>query len=81
MKSEKDKPKAVSTESNVIKGTTEMGYWEFKKEICNDKGWRLRRVDPQTYEVLNSKKEKIGIFKSYNGYFPIPRTSKQNLIL
>jgi len=76
MESEKDKMKAAGTESNVMKGTTEMGYWEFRKEICSDKGWQLRRIKPQTYEVFNSENEKIGIFKSQEGYFPIPGRSR-----
>jgi hypothetical protein len=38
--------------------------YEFKKEFCDNAGWQLRRIDPQTYEVFNSKHEKIGIFKS-----------------
>jgi len=76
MKPKKDKPEAAGTKSKVMKGTKEMGYWEFKKEMCNDKGWRLLRIDPQIYEVLNSEKEKIGIFKSHEGYFPKPKKTK-----
>jgi len=30
----KDKPEAAGTEAGVMEGTKEMGYWEFKKEIC-----------------------------------------------
>jgi hypothetical protein len=69
---ENNKPKAAGTEAGPMEGTKEMGYWEFKKEICNDKGWQLRRIDPQTYTVINSKREKIGIFRSGEGYFPDP---------
>jgi len=76
MKSKKIKPEAVGTISSVMKDTTEMGYWEFKKEFCNKKGWRLRRTEPQTYEVLNSEKKKIGIFKSQKGFFPMPGRPK-----
>jgi hypothetical protein len=66
----KNKPDAAGTEVVVMEGTKEMGYWEFKKEICTDKGWQLRRIDPQVYEVIDDKHEKIGIFKSGEGYFP-----------
>ena len=68
----KNKPEAAGTEPVVMEGTKEMGYWEFKKEICTDKGWQLRRIDPQTYEVIDSKHEKIGMFKSGEGYLPNP---------
>jgi hypothetical protein len=76
MKSKKSKPEAAGTVSSVMKGTTELGYWEFRKEFCNKKGWQLRRTEPQTYEVLNSEKKKIGIFKSGKGFFPMSITSK-----
>lgn len=76
MKSKKNRPEAAVNVSNVMKGTTEMGYWEFRKEICSEKGWQLRRTEPQTYEVLNSEKKKIGIFKSRKGFFPMSITSK-----
>jgi hypothetical protein len=72
MEGENNKPEDAGTEAGVMEGTKEMGYWEFKKEICNDKGWQLRRIDPQTYVVIDSKDEKIGIFKSGEGYFPNP---------
>ena len=67
----KDKSKAAGTEPVVMEGTKEMGYWDFKKEICTDKGWQLRRIDPQTYDVIDHRHERIGIFKSGEGYFPI----------
>jgi len=76
MKSKRIKPEASVTISSVMKDTTEMGYWEFKKEFCNKKGRRLRRIEPQTYEVLNSEKKKIGIFKSQKGFFPMPGRPK-----
>ncbi|MFO7667982.1 MAG: hypothetical protein R6V76_15325 [Desulfobacterales bacterium] len=76
MKLKKNKPVVTGNVSGVMKGTTEMGYWDFRKEICNKKGWQLRRTEPQTYEVLNSEKKKIGIFKSRNGFFPISIKSK-----
>jgi hypothetical protein len=72
MGAENNKPEDAGTEAGVMEGTKEMGYWEFKKEICNDKGWQLRRIDPQTYVVIDSKHEKIGIFKSGEGCFPNP---------
>jgi hypothetical protein len=70
METENNKPEAAGTEGGPMEGTKEMGYWEFKEEICSHEGWQLRRIDPQTYQVLNSKREKIGIFKSREGYFP-----------
>jgi hypothetical protein len=76
MESEKMKPESAAIESTVMKGTAEMGYWDFKKEICSAKGWQLRRTDPQTYEVLNTNNEMIGIFKSQVGYFPKPASSQ-----
>ena len=72
MEPEKNKPAAGATEPCVMEGTKEMGYWDFKKEICTDKGWQLRRIDSQTYDVIDSKHEKIGTFRSGEGYFPIP---------
>jgi len=74
METNKSKPEAAGTEAGVMEGTKEMGYWEFKKEICTERGWQLRRTDPQTYEVLDSKHEKIGIFRSGEGYLPNPVT-------
>ena len=53
-----------------MEGNKEMGFWEFEEEICNHEGLQLRRIDPQTYQVLNSKREKIGVSKSREGYFP-----------
>lgn len=76
MESEKMNPESAATDSTVMEGTAEMGYWDFKKEICSAKGWQLRRTDPQTYEVLNSNNEKIGIFKSQVGYLPKPASSQ-----
>jgi len=32
------KPQTVGTEASPMEGTKEMGYWEFKKKICNEKG-------------------------------------------
>lgn len=75
MEADKNRPEAAGTKAGVLEGTKEMGYWDFKKEICTDKGWQLRRIDPQTYEVIDSKHEKIGIFKSKEGYFPNPVTA------
>jgi hypothetical protein len=72
MEADKNKPEAGGIEPVVMEGTKEMGYWEFKKEICTDKGWQLRRIDAQTYEVIDSKHEKIGMFKSGEGYLPNP---------
>jgi hypothetical protein len=72
MEADKNKPEAAGTEAGVMEGTKEMGFWEFRKEICTGKGWQLRRIDPQTYDVIDSKHEKIGIFKSGEGYFPKP---------
>jgi hypothetical protein len=76
MEADKNKPKTTGIEPGVTEGTKEMGYWEFKKEFCDDKGWQLRRIDPQTYVVIDSKHVKIGIFKSGEGYFPNPEAVK-----
>lgn len=62
---------AAGSETGAMEGTEEMGYWDFKKQICDDQGWQLRRIDPQTYEVIDHKHEKIGTFKTGEGYFPI----------
>lgn len=70
MKADKNKPEAAGTEPVVMEGTQEMGYWEFRKQICKDKGWQLRRTAPQTFEVIDGNREKIGMFKSGEGYFP-----------
>lgn len=67
----KKKPEAAGTETGAMEGTEGMGYWDFKKQVCDYKGWQLRRIDPQTYEVIDHKHEKIGTFKSGEGYFPI----------
>jgi hypothetical protein len=69
METENNKPEVADTEAGAMEGTKEMGYWEFKKEICDNAGWQLRRIDPQTYVVINREREKIGIFKSGAGYF------------
>lgn len=70
MGAEKNRPVATESKAGIAEGTKEMGYWEFRKEFCTIEGWELRRIAPQTYEVLNSKREKIGVFKSREGYFP-----------
>lgn len=70
MEAEKNKPEAAGTETGTMEGTKEMGYWEFKKAICTEKGWQLRRIDPQTYEVIDSRHKKIGMFKSGEGFLP-----------
>lgn len=72
MEADKNKPEAAGTEPVVMEGTKEMGYWDFKKEICTEKGWQLRRIDSQTYTVIDSKHQKLGMFKSGEGYFPDP---------
>ncbi len=70
MGTENQDREVAGTRPVAVKGTENLGYWEFKKEFCEREGWDLRRIEPQTYEVLNSKREKIGIFKSKEGYFP-----------
>ncbi|OGP61653.1 MAG: hypothetical protein A2V65_04175 [Deltaproteobacteria bacterium RBG_13_49_15] len=70
METKKHKPRADGIQAHVVKGTEKMGYWKFKKEFCSIEGWQMRRLSPQTYEVLNNKRKKIGIFKSGKGYFP-----------
>jgi hypothetical protein len=64
------------TAAGPMEGTKEMGYWEFKEGICDSAGWQLRKTDPQTYVVINSKHEKMGIFKSREGFFPDPEAVK-----
>mgnify|MGYP001767133837 CR=1 FL=1 len=72
MEAEKESRSATAgTETGVMEGTEGMRYWQFKKEVCADKGWQLRSVEPETYDVLNEKHEKIGTFKSGEGYFPV----------
>lgn len=70
METEKTKKEVAGVTGGIAEGTREMGYWEFRKNFCKDKGWKLRRTNPQTYEVLDDKGENIGIFKSREGYFP-----------
>ncbi len=70
MEAEQNKPEAAGAGAGPMEGTKEMGYWEFKKAICDKAGWQLRRTDPQTYVVINSSHEKMGIFRSGEGYFP-----------
>jgi len=76
MGTENQDREVAGTRPVAVKGTENLGYWEFKKEFCEREGWDLRRIEPQTYEVLNSKREKIGIFKSEEGYFPRPAAVK-----
>ncbi len=76
MEADTSKAEAAGTKASVMEGTEEMRYWEFRKEICADKGWQLQRIEPQTYEVIDSKRGKIGIFKSGEGYFPNPEGVK-----
>ena len=70
METGKTKKEVTGTKADIAEGTREMRYWEFRKKFCKNKGWELRRTNPQTYEVLDDKGEKIGIFKSGEGYFP-----------
>ncbi len=70
METRNNKPEAAGPEAGIVEDTKGMRYWEFRKEFCTNEGWQLRRIDPETYEVLNNKGEKIGIFKSGEGYFP-----------
>jgi hypothetical protein len=76
MEVDRNSPEAAGAEEAVMEGTKQMGYWEFKKEICDDKGWQLRRTDPQTYVVIDSNHEKIGVFRSGEGFFPYPEAVK-----
>jgi hypothetical protein len=71
--------KAAVNESGYIEGTSEMGYWEFKKEICAAEGWQLRRIASQTYEVMDGKHQKMGIFRSRQGYFPSMETANDDV--
>ena len=56
----------------VVKGTEGLRYWEFRKQFCSTRGWDLRRIAPQTYEVVNREGEKLGVFKSGEGYLLAP---------
>ena len=69
---DKNLPEAAEAAPAAMEGTETMGYWDFKKGICNDRGWQLRRIDSQSYDVIDAKHEKIGMFKSGEGYFPNP---------
>ena len=70
METKKSKRGSAGIKMGILKGTEEMRYWEFRKEFCKSNGWQLRRLDAQVYEVLDSKDQKIGIFRSGKGYFP-----------
>lgn len=65
------KSETAEDKTGVMEGTEGMRYWQFRKEICTERGWQLRSVEPETYDVLNEKHEKIGTFKSGEGYFPL----------
>jgi hypothetical protein len=73
MEADKNLPEAAGTETRLMDGTKGMQFWQFKKEICTDRGWQLRRIEPQVYEVIDGKNEMIGVFKSGEGYFPTPK--------
>ncbi len=75
MTEKENKSKAAGIQACPEKGTENLGYWEFRKQFCKNEGWQLRRVAPQTYDVLNDQREKIGIFKSGEGYYPSPKDS------
>ncbi|HOI96857.1 MAG TPA: hypothetical protein PK250_19305 [Syntrophobacter fumaroxidans] len=75
METKNTEPEAAGTEPVVMEGTSGMRYWDFRKEFCAAEGWRLRATDPQVYDVLNNKGEKIGVFKSGEGYFPTVATA------
>jgi len=66
------------TEAHLVSGKKGMKYWSFRKQFCSKEGWRLQRMAPQTYEVLDNKGEKIGIFKSGEGFFA-PQTFQAKL--
>ncbi|MDY0039791.1 MAG: hypothetical protein RBS57_05720 [Desulforhabdus sp.] len=70
MEAKKGKSTATKIEISPMEGTNRMGYWEFKKEVADPAGWQLQRIEPQTYLILNSSRQKIGIFRSGEGYFP-----------
>jgi len=70
METKKSKRGASGIKKGILKGTKEMRYWEFRKEFCSKNGWQLRRLDAQIYEVIDSKHQKIGLFRSGEGYFP-----------
>lgn len=72
MEADRNEREVGGTEPGAMEGTKEMGYWEFKKEVCDKSGWQMRRTDGQIYLVIDGKHERLGIFKSGEGYFPDP---------
>jgi len=78
MDGKKKKQVATRTEARIVSGTKGMKYWDFRKQFCNKEGWRLQRMAPQTYGVLDNNGEKIGIFKSGEGFFA-PQTFRVKL--
>jgi hypothetical protein len=77
MKSDKPSPGSEEGSTGILEGTSRMGYWEFRKIVCANHGWQLRRTAPQTYDVLNDKNEKIGTFQSQKGYCPARKPGKR----
>lgn len=80
MGGKKNKQVTTRTESRIASGTKGMRYWDFRKQFCSKEGWRLQRMAPQTYEVLDNNGEKIGIFKSGEGFFA-PQTFQAKLTI
>jgi len=78
MDGKKKKQVAAATDARIVSGTIGMKYWAFRKQFCNKEGWRLQRMAPQTYEVLDNNGEKIGIFKSGEGFLA-PQTYQAKL--
>lgn len=78
MDREKKKQVNDKTEARVVSGTKGMKYWDFRKQFCSKEGWRLKRTAPQTYEVLDNNGEKIGIFRSGEGFLA-PQTFQAEL--
>ena len=78
MNGKEEKQKASRIKARIVSGTKGLKYWDFRKQFCSKEGWRLKRTAPQTYEVLDNKGEKIGIFKSGEGFFA-PQTFQAEL--
>jgi hypothetical protein len=60
-------PWAAATAPGDVEGTGEMGYWEFRKEVCAARGWQLRRISSQTYEAIDGNQQKIAFSRVVKG--------------
>lgn len=70
MTAKKQTSKKAESAAKMLKGTAEIGYWDFRRQFCKQRGWELRRTAARTYDVLDADRKKIGTLKSGTGYFP-----------